>query len=77
MAARRLAHDRRAPDAVSLGQTAYRAYWRRWPATALPWRLVTLRERRAWEAAARAAIVAWQAEQQRGGAAQAPEGDAC
>lgn len=63
MAARRLAHDRRAPDAVSLGQTAYRAYWRRWPATALPWRLVTLRERRAWEAAARAAIVAWQAQQ--------------
>lgn len=57
---RRLAADPPGPGAVTLGQTAYLAYWRRWPATALPWRLVTLRERRAWEAAARAAIAAWQ-----------------
>lgn len=51
-------------QAWTLGQLAYAAYWRRWPARALPWDRVTLRERRAWEAAARAAIAAWQRTQE-------------
>lgn len=53
----------------TLGQLTYEAYWRRWPALALPWDRVTLRERRCWEAAARAAIAAWErAQGQEGGA---------
>ena len=57
----------------TLGLTAYLAYWHRWPALALPWHLLTLRERRAWEAAAKAAIAAWRQEQRRGGRADGLE----
>lgn len=43
---------------MSLGERAYVAYWRRWPATPLPWHCLSGRERAAWEAAARAAVAA-------------------
>jgi hypothetical protein len=44
----------------SLGEIAYLAYWRRYPALALPWPRLSQRERAAWDAAARAARAAGQ-----------------
>ena len=50
----------------NLGEVAYTAYWRVMAPMALPWRRVTVEEKRAWQAAARAAtralIQAWEAQ---------------
>lgn len=51
------------PASPTPGELAYLAYWRRWPATPLPWSRLSTRERRAWDAAAHAAIAAWQTRQ--------------
>ena len=43
----------------ALGREAYEAYWRVLAPRALPWSRLSADERRAWQAAARAAIRLW------------------
>ena len=48
-----------APPTPTLGEIAYTAYWRGLAPLRLPWDRLAAREQRAWQAAARAAIRAW------------------
>ena len=47
------------PPTPTLGELAYTAYWRGLAPRCLPWDRLTKREQRAWNAAARAAVRAW------------------
>lgn len=54
----------RPPAARALGRVAYLAYWRVLAPLVISWEALSQREKRAWQAAARAAIATARAEQE-------------